>query len=208
MSNDKPPLSIGLSVSEFNNTYYYAEELKAFARTQSIRIGNFRKIELEGLIREFLTTGTVPDAKPVLPRKQGQPSDELSAETIVTNYVGDKTTKGFLLQLVEVQNPNVKPKSDQWYWLNDWRRKQQKASSSFTYQDVANKLLDLMQTSGRLPQIPYARMNNFITNFRADPANYDANRETAMKAWELVKNTNGPKTYETYRNLQNKTDTK
>lgn len=204
MNKAKPPLSTNMSVSDFDNAYYYAEELKVFVRSNGIRVGNFRKIELEAIIRDFLTTGIAPDARPVLPRKQGRFRDELSADTTVTNYVGDKTTKAFLLQLVEAQNPDAKAKSGQWYWLNDWRRKQQEADAKFTYQDISNKLLELMQTSGRLPQIPSARMNNFITDFRADPANSSSSREEIMTAWERLKSTRGPKTYEAFKGLESK----
>ncbi|MEP0519094.1 MAG: hypothetical protein ABJO09_02800 [Hyphomicrobiales bacterium] len=202
MSEQKPSLSASMSVSEFDSAYFYAKDLKVFAKTLGIRVGNFRKIELEALIREFLALGNIPDAQPVLPRKQGQSRDQLSSEKQVINYVGDKKTKAFLLELVKAEDPNVKAKSGQWYWLNDWRRKQQETKTSFTYQDVANKLLELMQTAGRLPQIPSARMNNFITDFRADPTNSCASREQIMAAWEHLKGTSGPKTYEAYKGLK------
>ena len=43
-----------ISVDEFDNGYFYAAELKAFARDLRITVGNFRKLELEALIREIL----------------------------------------------------------------------------------------------------------------------------------------------------------
>lgn len=188
-----------MSVQEFDDNYYYATELKEFARTLGIPIGNRRKIELEQLIREYLVTGHVPTIKPVLPRTSGEPRDRLAPDVVVKNYVGDKSTKTFLLELVRAQSPNLRDKSGQWYWLNDWRRRKQEENATFTYQDLADRLRELMQTSGRLPQIPSARMNNFITDFRADPASPPLSREQVLQEWQWLKKQPGPNTYEEYR---------
>ena len=67
----------GMSLEEFDNGYFYAADLKVFAREIGITVGNFRKFELEELIREFLRTGKVPDHKPVMPRRAGGARDEL-----------------------------------------------------------------------------------------------------------------------------------
>lgn len=198
--SDRLKLRPDMSAHEFDGGYYYATELKDFARAVGIAVGNYRKNELEELIREFLATGSVPDRKPVAPRKSGEARDELRAENRVVNYVGDRRTKAFLLELVKNRSPGgLRDKSGQWYWLNDWRRKQQEARRSFTYQDLADHLYGLMTTRGRLPQIPSARMNNFITDFRADPANAGVSRADVLKAWEALKRKPGPKTYEEYR---------
>ncbi len=189
------PLHRGMSIKEFDNAYDYAAELKRFAREVGITAGNFRKVELEALIREFLQTGKVPDRKPVMPRKPGEARDVLKPDTVVTNYVGDKTTKAFLLDLVQAAAPGLGIKSGQWYWLNDWRRQQQEACLRFTYGDMADHLRSLMQTEGRLPQIPSARMNNFITAFRADPDNASISREGMLAAWMWLKVQPGPSTY-------------
>lgn len=191
----------GMSVEEFDNGYFYAADLKAFARKVGIPVGNFRKIELEDLIRQFLRTGMVPDRKPVMPRKTGQARDKLKSDTVVANYVDDRKTKTFLLELVHTEAPGLDRKSGQWYWLNDWRRKKQEARARFTYGDLAGHLRELMQTEGRLPQIPSARMNNFITDFRADPANAGIPRKDVLEAWNWLKAQPGPKTYAEYRRL-------
>ncbi len=171
-----------MSVEEFDNGYFYVSDLRTFARELGITVGNYRKFELEELIREYLRTGKVPDRKPVPPRKTGTVRDVLKEETVVTNYVGDKKTKAFLLELVHAEAPGLRNRSGQWYWLNDWRRKKQGARERFTYRDLAGHLRMLMQTRGRLPQIPSARMNNFITDFRADPANAGIPRDEVLKA--------------------------
>jgi hypothetical protein len=195
----KPELRAGMTVAEFDSGYYYAEELKAFARDIGVAIGNFRKNELEDLIRDYLSTGRAPSRRPVLPRKNGAPRDLLSPETFVVNYVGDRQTKDFLLGVVSAKDADAREKSGQWYWLNDWRRRQQAALRRFTYQDLAERLSQLMLTPERLPQIPSARMNNFLSDFRADPANKKISRADALKAWEKLKTHAGPKTYEEYK---------
>ena len=195
-------LRCDMSVAEFDAGYFHAADLKAFVRELGITVGNFRKIELEELIREFLSTGRIPERKPVMPRKAGGVRDALSRDTVITNYVGDKTTKTFLLQLVHAKAPGLKDKSGQWYWLNDWRRKQQERQARFTYQDLADHLRSLMETKGHLPQIPSVRMNNFITDFRADPANRGVSRDHMMQAWMWLKSQPGPNTYAEYRQLK------
>ena len=195
-------LSKTMTVKQFDAAYFYASELKAFAREIGIVTGNFRKIELEELIKEFLSTGVVPARKPTLPRKNRNVRDELDEHATVVNYVGDKTTKRFLLDLIQERNPTAKDKSGQWYWLNDWRRKKQEGREPFTYGDVADKLLSLMETEGRLPPIPSARMNNFATEYQADPRNSGATRTQILAAWENLKATPGPKTYEQYKKLR------
>ncbi|KZL09100.1 hypothetical protein PsAD2_04104 [Pseudovibrio axinellae] len=199
-ASGQPKLHPGMSVEEFDGGYFYAADLKEFAREIGISVGNFRKIELEELIREYLQTGVVPSRKPVPPRKAGAERDELRADNPIVNYVGDRKTKAFLYELIADKAEGLRDKSGQWYWLNDWRRKQQEANQRFTYQDLADRLYELMTTKGRLPQIPSARMNNFITDFRNDPANAGVPRAEILEAWEVLKRQPGPNTYEEYLN--------
>jgi hypothetical protein len=78
-----------MSAVDFNEGYYYATELKEFARELGFTVGNFRKIELENLIRESLTIGILLRHRPVMPRKAGATRDKLTADTLIVNYVGD-----------------------------------------------------------------------------------------------------------------------
>ena len=187
-----------MSVEEFDDGYFYATELKAFARQLGIPVGRRRKLELEALIRDFLRTGVVPVPTPEPRRRSGAGRDRLAAGTVVRNYVDDRTTKDFLRGLVHARAPSLKDRSGQWYWLNDWRRGQIQAGRRITYADLGNRLLELMRTQGRLPRIPAARFNNFMTDFRADPANRGKSRADAVAAWEHVKSVPGPKTYAAY----------
>ncbi len=191
-------LRSSMSVEEFDDGYFYATELKAYARKLGIAVGRRRKLEIEALIRDFLRTGVVPAPDPEPRRQSGEGRDRLAAGTVVRNYVDDRRTKGFLRGTVHARAPSLKDKSGQWYWLNDWRRGQLQAGRRITYADLGNRLLELMRTEGRLPRIAAARFNNFITDFRADPANKGKSRADAVGAWEHVKSVPGPKTYAAY----------
>ena len=54
-----------MTVEQFDNGYYYAADLKVFAREIGIAIGDFRKFEFEELIREFLRTGKAQTVNPL-----------------------------------------------------------------------------------------------------------------------------------------------
>ena len=190
-----------MSVEEFDDGYFYAAELKAFARHLGIAVGRRRKLELEALIRDFLRTGVVPSPAPEPRRRSGAGRDRLAAGTVVRNYVDDRTTKDYLRGLVRAHAPSLKDKSGQWYWLNDWRHGQIQAGRRITYADLGTRLLELMRTEGRLPRIAAARFNNFMTDFRADPANKGKSRADAVAAWEHIKAVPGPKTYAAYAAL-------
>lgn len=71
-----------------------------------------------------------------------------------------------------------------------------------TYGDLARHLQELMETEGWLPQIPSARMNNFLTDLRADPVTADWSHQHAMEAWRWLKRQPGPKTYAQFRRLR------
>ena len=200
--NAMSKLRPSMSVKEFDDGYFYVAELKVFARQLGIAVGRRRKLELEAVIRHFLQTGLVLPAKPVPDRRSGEARDRLAAESIVRNYVDDARTKAFLRDMVHASVPSLKDKSGQWYWLNHWRRMQLQAGERITYADLANRLLELMCTEGRLPRIAAARFNNFITDFREDPINIGKSRAEAVAAWEHIKSVPGPKTYEAYASLK------
>ena len=184
-----------MDVAEFDSRYFYATQLRALARQLGVPVGNRRKTDLEQAIRTFLTTGEATRA----PHRARRSRDELAPDARVVDYVDDRATKDFLVAIVRAAAPDLPAKSGQWYWLNDWRRSQQRA---FTYRDLAAHLGELMQTDGRLPQIPSARMNNFITDFRADPVNSAVPHAAVMDAWTWLKRQPGPHTYATYRRLR------
>ena len=108
-------LRASMSVEEFDDGYFYAADLKAFARQLGIPVGRRRKLELESLIRGVLRTGMVPLAKPVPDRRSDEERDRLAAETIVQTYVDDRRTKAFLRDFVHACSPSLRDKSGQWF---------------------------------------------------------------------------------------------
>lgn len=63
MSTKRLILSASLSVEQFDHGYWYATEVRSFARSLGIRyVSRLRKDELEDLIQHFLRTGRVEDS--------------------------------------------------------------------------------------------------------------------------------------------------
>lgn len=94
-------LSKSITETEFNNGYWYATDLKAFAEKLGIPSpGKLRKDQLEAEIKYFLATGKIKSVAPwlshgtkVFKDVQGQ----LTAKTVIKNYTSNRTTKDFLL---------------------------------------------------------------------------------------------------------------
>ncbi|WP_323870326.1 hypothetical protein [Xenorhabdus szentirmaii] len=61
-------------------------------------------------------------------------------------------------------------------------------------------LASLKKKLGRLPQIPSARMNNFISDYLSDSENQGSGKNEALKAWYELKESALPKTYQAYKN--------
>lgn len=189
-----------MTLEEFEQGYFYAKDLKAFAKELGLAVGTLRKNEVEDHIRAWLSgdrNAPLPQNTPN--RRTSGSRDTLSPKSPVVNYVSDKATKTFLKQEIHKRTPDLKDKSGQWYWLNDWRKEQIRNNRSITYQDLIDRLYELMTTKGRMPRIPSTRFNNFITDFLSDPANQGAARQQAMAAWEELKSLPVQKNYQEYK---------
>src|SRR5699024_5886866 len=132
----------------------------------------------------------------------GRSRDRLSPDSYVVNYVSDKATKTFLKEEISKRAPDLKDKSGQWYWLNDWRKEQIRNNRKITYRELIDRLYELMTTKGRLPRIPSTRFNNFITDFLAAPENEGATRQEAMDEWERLKKMPVQKNYQEYKKFR------
>lgn len=195
-----------MSVEEFEKGYFYATELKAFAKELGIDVGTLRKNEVEDHIKARLSgSKDTPLPKSVSNRKTGGSRDRLLPDSYVVNYVSDKATKAFLKEEISKRDPDLKDKSGQWYWLNDWRKEQIRNNRKITYRELIDRLYELMTTKGRLPRIPSTRFNNFITDFLADPENEGATRQEAMDEWERLKKMPVQKNYQEYKKFRNET---
>src|ERR1043165_2804035 len=119
----KPKLSKSMAVRQFDNGYWYALEIKAFADDIGIpSASKLRKDELEELIKHFLRTGKIknPTRKTLLRSGVRDVARGLSLKLPVINYTNDKETKDFIVREALKIAPKLKRKSGARYRLNRW----------------------------------------------------------------------------------------
>jgi hypothetical protein len=184
-----------MSPREFENGYWYREQLKDFA----VRLGvpaasTLRKDELERAILVFLRTGkvTLPTKRAL--RKTGVRDLErgLSLRLRIENYTSNRETKTFILEQARKMAPDVRKRSGAWYWLNRWREEQITKGARPTYGDLVRQYIALHRAP-RLDKIPIARYNNFVADFRR--ADTQATRAEIIAAWNELKALDVPKDY-------------
>ena len=116
-----------MMVREFENGYWYLDQLKEFGERIGIPAAKkLRKDELEKAIVTFLRTGTA-----VLPtkrslRKTGVKDVErgLHVKLRIENYTSNRETKDFIIEQGRRIAPDVRKKPGVWYRLNRWREEQ------------------------------------------------------------------------------------
>lgn len=185
-----------MTVTQFENGYWYVKELKTFAETIGIpSAGKLRKDELEIAIVLFLRTGKVQSPTKRSLTRSGVRDVErgLSLRLAVINYTNDTETKEFLEQEVQRRAPGLKRKSGARYRLNRWREQQLTKGVQITYRDLVNEYVRLNQTAESFEHIPHGRYINFAADFLA--AEKNATRANAIKAWKRLKKLDLPKTY-------------
>ena len=194
-----------MTLTEFDNGYWYATELKTFAQT--IRLpsaGKLRKDELEKAIRLFLKTGEIKNpAKRNLSMsgiKDIQRGLRLDLPVVV--YTNDKETKDFLEREAQKLAPGLKRKSGVRYRLNRWREERLFKGVKLTYGDLVKEYIRLNQTRKPFAQIPHGRYINFMSDFLA--AEKGATKEQAMKAWRKLKTLDVPKNYRSWLESQSR----
>lgn len=193
-----------MTLTQFDNGYWYAAELKEFAETIGIPFANkLRKDELETAIKHFLKTGKIKSC----PTKrslstQGAKDVELglSLDLPVVVYTNDKETKAFHDREAHKLAPGLKRKTGARYRLNRWREEQVVKGVKLTYGDLVKEYVRLNQTEEPFAQIPHGRYINFVSDFLA--AEKGATREQAMKAWEQLKTLDIPKNYRSWAKSQ------
>ena len=192
-------LSASMTLTQFDNGYWYATELKTFAQT--IRLpsaGKLRKDELEKAIRLFLKTGEIKNpAKRNLSMsgiKDIQRGLRLDLPVVV--YTNDKETKDFLEREAQKLAPGLKRKSGVRYRLNRWREVCLIKGVKLNYRDLVKEYIRLNQTKEPFAQIPHGRYINFMSDFLA--AEKGATKEQAVKAWRKLKTMDVPKNYRSW----------
>jgi hypothetical protein len=185
-----------MTVSQFENGYWYATELKDLAQALGIpSASKLRKDELERAIRSFLVTGKarVPTRRNLSSSGIKDVDRGLSLELAVVRYTNDEETKSFLEREAQKRVPGLKRKSGVRYRFNRWREQQLVKGVRLTYGDLVKEYVRLNQTEGPFAHIPQDRYVNFVSDFLA--AEKAATREQAIRAWKELKSLNVPKNY-------------
>ena len=181
-------LSALMSLTQFDNGYWYATELKAFADAIGIpSANNLRKDELEKAIKHFLRTGTIrsPTKRSNAPRGQRDVDRGLRLALPVSIYTNDTETKRFLECESRKLAPGLKPKSGARYRLNRWREQQLTKGVKLTYGGLVKQYVRLCQRKKRFAKIPDGRYVNFMSEFLT--AERGATRQQAIQAWKALK---------------------
>jgi hypothetical protein len=196
-SNTK--LSTSMTLTEFDNGYWYATELKEFAEAIGIPSATkLRKDELEEAIKVLLATGKIENPTKRSLSTSGVRDVErgLRLDLPIVAYTNDKETKDFLEREAQRLAPGMKRKSGVRYRLNRWREEQLTRGVKLTYKDLVREYVRLNHTKEPFAQIPHGRYINFVSDFMA--AEKGATRDQATRAWARLKTLDVPKTYRSW----------
>ncbi len=202
MKAKKCNLSSKMTLDQFDNGYWYATELKKFARIIGIpRSNNLRKDEIERAIRMFLNSGRIerPSKRNSSRSSCKDVEHGLHLSLPIVVYTNDTETKDFLDREGRKLSPGMTRKSGVRYRLNRWRE-EQLAKGAITYGDLVKEYVRLNLTREPFAKIPYDCYINFLSDFLAGEK--DAKREQAISAWREVKEIDGPKNYDSWVKLR------
>jgi hypothetical protein len=194
-----------MTVAQFENGYWYATEIKKFAKTIGIpSAGKLRKDELETAIKSFLKTGKVRAATARNLSTAGAKDVDrgLSLDLPVVRFTNDHETKAFLEREAQKIAPGLKRKSGTRYRFNRWREQQLSDGVRLTYRHLVAEYMRLNRTSGSFAHIPIDRYVNFLSDFLA--AEKGATREEAIEAWHRLKKLDVPRNYRSWVKYQSK----
>jgi hypothetical protein len=189
-----------MTEEQFDNGYWYATDIKAFADEIGIpSASKLRKDELEELIKHFLRTGKLKTPRRKnLTRSGVRDIDKgLNLKLLVHSYTSNRETKDFIVKEALKIDPNLKRKSGARYRLNRWREEQLEKGNRITYEDLVRQYVRLNQLEGSFPQAQSGRYINFLSDFLAGEEN--STREQALNAWHRLKKLNIPKNYRAWK---------
>ena len=193
-----------MSLRDFENGYWYVDELKTFAERIGIPAAKkLRKDELEKAIATFLRTGkaALPTERSL--RKAGIKDVErgLDLKLRIERYTSNRVTKDFIVEQARLMAPDVREKSGVWYRLNRWREDQMTRGRHTTYGALVRQFIALNKMP-RFEKIPYRCYVNFVAEFLA--ADKRATRAEAIAAWTALKGLAVPKDYSSWIKAQAK----
>jgi hypothetical protein len=188
-------LSPTMTLREFENGYWYREQLKEFAQRIGIpAAAKLRKDELEKAIVVFLRTGraALPTKRALVRTGPKDVERGLHMRLRIQHYTSNRETKDFIIEQGRRLAPDVRRKSGVWYRLNRWREKQITSGARPTYGDLVRQYI-VLNKKPRFEKIPIACYNNFVADFLV--ADKKATREDIIAAWNELKRIDAPKTY-------------
>jgi hypothetical protein len=180
----------------FDNGYWYATELRAFAVEMKIPSANkLRKDQLEAAVRNLLFAEGAKIA-PIVVKPTKVPRDVdrgLRLDLPVVHYTSNKETKSFIEREAAKIQPGFKRASGTRYLLNRWREEQIAAGRRITYRDLVLQAIALNENRRGPLRAEHGRYINFISDYMAN--NKGGSHKDAVKAWHQVKAMDVPKTY-------------
>ncbi|HVE61742.1 MAG TPA: hypothetical protein VNA26_07980 [Chitinophagaceae bacterium] len=197
---NKIKLTKNITETAFDNGYWYASEIKKFAKEIGIaNSSKLRKDELEKLIKEFIRTGNITSSncKNIHPIGVKDFELRLTLSLKINNYTNNKETKQFIEKEALKINPNLKKKSGARYRLNRWREEQINAGKKITYKDLIRQYIKLNERKEPFEKIPHVRYINFLADYLANEKG--ATRGMAIKAWKQLKKLDIPKDYKSWK---------
>ena len=197
-------LSPTMTPREFENGYWYLDDLRDFASQIGIpEASRLRKDEIERAIEVFLRTGTADLPTKRALRKTGAKDLErgLSLNLRIEHYTSNRETKDFIIRQARKVAPDVREKSGVWYRLNRWREGQITNGNRPTYGDLVQQYVALNRME-RFDKVPHGRYINFVAAFLA--AEKSGTRSDAIAAWAELKTMDIPKDYASWVKAQRK----
>lgn len=188
-------LSPTMTLLDFENGYWYLDQLKNFAECIGIPGSKkLRKDELEKAIVVFLRTGNAALPANRSLRRTGIRDIErgLNLKLRIEQYTSNRETKDFIIEQARMMAPDVRGKSGVWYRLNRWREEQITSGKHSTYGDLVRQYIALNKLE-RFEKVPHGRYINFVAEFLA--ADNEATRAEAIAAWTELKELAIPKDY-------------
>jgi SAP domain-containing new25 len=184
----KGKLSVAMTLRAFDQGYWYAKELRAFARKMEIPFASkLRKDQLEAAIKDLLfADGAKAEAISVAPKQGPRDVDQgLRLDLPVIHYTSNKETKLFIEREAAKIQPGFKRASGTRYLLNRWREEQVAAGGRITYRHLVLQAIVLNENKRGPLRVEHGRYMNFISDYMAD--NKGAAHRDAVRAWHEVK---------------------
>ena len=194
-----------ITETEFNQGYWYADEIKAFAKEIGIaNSSKLRKDELEQLIKHFIRTREIKNADRKNVVKTGAKDLDVGLTTSlpIINYTSNKLTTNFIKTEANKLAPGLKIKSGVWYRLNRWRDEQITKEKKITYGDLISQFIELNQAEKKFEKVAVGRYINFLSDFLTNEKG--VTRQQAINEWGKLKKLDIEKDYKSWQQYKSK----